>query len=71
MVGATVPTALTVLVSGTDVFLATLPSLLAASVALAAFGGLLAPVSIIAARRAERIERESAGGLPRLASVDD
>ncbi len=69
-VGAAVPAALTLLVSGADIFLATLPSVVTASTAWAVFGGLLAPVSVVAARRAERIEFESGRRVPRLASID-
>ena len=69
-VGAAVPAALTFVVSGADVFLTSIPGVLAASATWAAFGGLLAPISVAAARRAERIELEGGGRTPGLASGD-
>ena len=71
VVGTAVPAVLTVVVSGADVFVTSLPGVLVESATWGAFGALLTPLSVAVARRAERIELEKTGGpLPRLASWD-
>lgn len=65
VLGAAVPVLLTVAVSGADIFLANIPSVLMSSVTWGACGALLAPTGVAMARHAERLELEKTGPRPR------
>ena len=59
--GVAVPVMLSVVISGADVFLAGWPAVLSASLTWGGFGAVMAPVAVLAAKRAERRELHGSG----------
>jgi len=66
--GVAVPVMLSLVISGPDVFLAGWGTVLSASLTWGGFRGMMAPIAVIAAKRAERVELSGGPSARRLGS---